>query len=57
MTTQSASVQEEITTLADELPSVAVLLGGVPVLTVLVMSAARYVASGTFLPKPGQSRF
>jgi len=39
---------EEITTLADALPSVAVLLGGVPVLTVLVMTAARYVASGTF---------
>ena len=48
MTTQPSSVHEEVTTLADALPSVAVLLGGVPVLTVLVMSAARYVASGTF---------
>ncbi|HXC53353.1 MAG TPA: hypothetical protein VN634_20880 [Candidatus Limnocylindrales bacterium] len=48
MTTQVASGHEEITTLADALPSVVALLGGVPVLTVLVMTAARYVASGTF---------
>jgi hypothetical protein len=34
-------------TLADTLVPVATLLGGVPLLTVLVMTAARYVSSGT----------
>lgn len=33
--------------LTDTLPPVALLLGGVPLLTVLVMTAVRYVASGT----------
>jgi hypothetical protein len=50
MTTKAVTAQDEIAevTLADALPSVAMLLGGVPMLTVLVMTAARYVASGTF---------
>ena len=50
MTTQAANAHVEFTatSLADALPSVAMLLGGVPVLTVLVMTAVRYVASGTF---------
>jgi len=34
-------------TLADSLPPIAMLLGGVPLLTILAMTAARYVASGT----------
>jgi len=50
MTSQAGSVHDELTavSLAEALPSAAVLLGGVPILTVLVMTAARYVASGTF---------
>lgn len=40
--------EEPVVTLAEALPSVATLLGGVPVLTVLVMTAARYIASGSF---------
>ena len=50
MSTQVANAHEEIVanTLAEALPSAAMLLGGVPVLTVLVMTAARYVASGSF---------
>jgi hypothetical protein len=37
----------EVIPLADALPPVAMLLGGVPVLTGLVLAAARYVAMGT----------
>jgi hypothetical protein len=50
MTSQAATARDEftVTPLADALPPVAMLLGGVPVLTVLVMTAARYIASGTF---------
>lgn len=50
MTNSSALADDGMTgiTLADTLPPVAMLLGGVPVLTVLVMAAARYVASGSF---------
>ncbi|HEY2776233.1 MAG TPA: hypothetical protein VGK20_19485 [Candidatus Binatia bacterium] len=33
--------------LHETLPPVAMLLGGVPALTILVMTAVRYVASGT----------
>jgi|PlaIllAssembly_1097288.scaffolds.fasta_scaffold1544922_2 hypothetical protein len=47
MTDQSATVDDPVR-LADTLPSVALLLGGVPALTLLVMTAVRYVASGTF---------
>jgi len=41
-----ATVDDPVT-LADTLPPVVLLLGGVPVLTLLVMTAVRYVASGT----------
>ncbi|MFN2378511.1 MAG: hypothetical protein ABR538_18420 [Candidatus Binatia bacterium] len=34
-------------TLADTLPAVVTLLGGVPTLTLLAMMALRYIASGT----------
>lgn len=37
----------EVIPLADALPPVAMLLGGVPLLTGLVLAAARYVAGGT----------
>lgn len=37
----------EVIPLADVLKPVAMLLGGVPVLTGLVIAAARYVAMGT----------
>ena len=43
-----AATSDDSVTLADTLPPVAILLGGVPILTVLVMTAVRYVASGTF---------
>jgi bacterioferritin (cytochrome b1) len=43
-----AAITENEMTLADTLTPVALLLGGVPTLTVFVMTAARYVASGTF---------
>ena len=50
MMNQIAGVDDGMTTmtLAETLPPVAMLLGGVPILTVLVMTAARYVASGAF---------
>jgi len=41
------SVVPEVIPLADALPPVAMLLGGVPVLTGLVLAAARYVTMGT----------
>ncbi|MFN2425030.1 MAG: hypothetical protein ABR587_01140 [Candidatus Binatia bacterium] len=44
--TAAATVHGDVS-LAETLPSVALLLGGVPVLTVLMMTAFRYVASGT----------
>jgi hypothetical protein len=43
-----AVTAEEAITLADTIPSAVTLLAGVPMLTLLVMTAARYVASGTF---------
>jgi hypothetical protein len=43
----SCATVDDNVTLADTLPPVAMLLGGVPVLTLLVMTAVRYVASGT----------
>lgn len=46
MTNSFANI-EDSATLADTLPPVVMLLGGVPVLTLLVMTAVRYVASGT----------
>jgi len=46
MTNSLADIDDRVS-LADTLPPVALLLGGVPVLTLLVMTAARYVASGT----------
>ena len=46
--TNQVGLGNDSVSLLDTLPSVAVLIGGVPVLTVLVMTAARYVASGTF---------
>jgi len=39
--------KDDPVTLAETLPPVVMLLGGVPALTVLVMTAVRYVASGT----------
>jgi hypothetical protein len=36
------------TTLAETMAPAALLLGGVPMLTMLVMVAVRYVADGTF---------
>jgi hypothetical protein len=47
---QAAITPDEIAgmTLSDAAVPVAMLLGGVPVLTCLVITAARYVASGTF---------
>ena len=43
-----AAIADDTITFAETLPSVAMLLGGVPVITLLVMTAVRYVASGTF---------
>lgn len=45
--TNSYADMDEPVSLADTLPPVVLLLGGVPVLTLLVMTAIRYVASGT----------
>lgn len=47
---QAAITPDELagTTLAEAALPVAMLIGGVPVLTCLVMTAARYVASGSF---------
>lgn len=42
-----AALGDDAITLADTLPPIAILLGGVPLLTILAMTAARYVASGT----------
>ena len=46
MSDQAATAEESIT-LADTIPPAITLLGGVPILTVLCMTAVRYVASGT----------
>jgi hypothetical protein len=43
-----AATAEETITLADTITPAVTLLGGVPVLTVLCMTALRYIASGTF---------
>lgn len=45
-----AVAQDGTVALIDALPPVALLLGGVPLLTVLVMAAANYVAGGTWAP-------
>lgn len=42
-----AAIETPIVPLADALAPVATLLAGVPTVTVLVMAAVRYVASGT----------
>ena len=46
MTNSYADVDDPVS-IADTLPQVVLLLGGVPVLTLLAMTAIRYVASGT----------
>jgi hypothetical protein len=43
-----AATAENPITLADTITPAVTLLGGVPILTVLCMTAVRYVASGTF---------
>ncbi len=45
---EHATLTENPISFTDTLPPVALLLGGVPTLTVFVMTAVRYVASGTF---------
>lgn len=45
---EHAAAAGDHTTLADTLPSVTLLLAGVPTLTAFVMTAVRYVASGSF---------
>ncbi|HYB99420.1 MAG TPA: hypothetical protein VEC57_09865 [Candidatus Limnocylindrales bacterium] len=47
MTMDRASITDDRFTLAETLPSIGLLLLGVPTLTVLVMSAVRYVANGS----------
>jgi hypothetical protein len=47
MSDQTATADDAIT-LADTIPPAVTLLGGVPILTVLCITAFRYVASGTF---------
>ena len=47
MTIDHATLPDDRATLAETLPAIGLLLLGVPTLTVLVMSAVRYVASGT----------
>jgi hypothetical protein len=43
-----AATADDTITLADTFTPAVTLLGGVPILTVLCMTAVRYVASGTF---------
>ena len=47
MSDHAATVDDTIT-LADTITPAVTLLGGVPILTVLCMTAVRYIASGTF---------
>ncbi|HYC55446.1 MAG TPA: hypothetical protein VEL28_10990 [Candidatus Binatia bacterium] len=47
MTLDQAAMADDRFTLAETLPSIGLLLLGVPTLTVLVMSAVRYVVGGT----------
>jgi hypothetical protein len=47
MSDHAASANDPIT-LADTITPAVTLLGGVPILTVLCMTAVRYIASGTF---------
>jgi hypothetical protein len=47
MNIEQATFADDTMTLSETLPSIGLLLLGVPTLTVLVMSAVRYVASGT----------
>jgi len=43
----SSVIQDQSITFADAAMPAAALLGGIPVLTILVMTAVRYVANGT----------
>jgi hypothetical protein len=44
---EPTAIHDDTISLADTAMPAAMLLGGVPMLTVLVMTAVRYVASGT----------
>jgi hypothetical protein len=50
MTLRTAIAAPVAAPVTERLAPAVLLLGGVPVLTVLVMSAVRYVASGTLGP-------